>query len=108
MADKQMNTLTYRIAAYFLGVVAISGNTLAQEVMVGITDRSWEAKTVPSIITTPPSQKEVNSLIAQLIDPDATACSFAFVDLGGSGQYNLVVSADFSGRRFCNTVLIIS
>jgi hypothetical protein len=33
---------------------------------------------------------------------DATICDFVFADLVGDGFYRLVVSLDYSGRRFCN------
>lgn len=36
-----------------------------------------------------------------------TVCSAAEVDLDGGGRLELVVSIDYSGRRFCNTLAVV-
>ena len=42
-----------------------------------------------------------------LTQDEGSVCSFAFADLAGDGNYQMIVSIDRSGRRFCNTVVVI-
>lgn len=52
-------------------------------------------------------------VIDALLGPDAsdaaaTVCDYDFADIAGDGFYRLLVSVDYSGRRWCNTLEIIA
>lgn len=66
--------------------------------------RSWAVGTIRTSDLNP---DQVKALLGRAAD-DATVCDYAFADLAGDGFYRLVVSVDYSGRRFCNTLEVVA
>ncbi len=66
--------------------------------------RTWA---IGSIRTTDLKPVEVKALLGSEAD-DATVCDYAFADVAGDGFYRLLVSVDYSGRYWCNQLIVIS
>jgi hypothetical protein len=74
-----------------------------------LAERSWSIGATPSLRTDPPPFRVIEKFIQQQVDtPEAHLCSFQFDDLAGDGTYQLVVSMDSSGRRWCNTIFVVA
>ena len=77
-----------------------------------LADRSWGVSAYRSLAEIPPTKESIRNFIFGELNGDDTdainVCSSAFVDLAGTGQYDLVASIDHTGRMFCNDVAVFS
>jgi len=90
-------------------LLALSGLVGASEAQQRADDESriigtWAAGTIR---TTDVTLSQVKALLGEDAD-DATVCDYAFADVAGDGFYRLIVSLDYSGRKLCNTLVVIS
>lgn len=77
-------------------------------VEASLAERSWSIGATPSLRTYPPPFRVIEKFIQQQGDAEAHLCSFQFDDLAGDETYQLVASVDYSGRRFCNTIFVVT
>jgi hypothetical protein len=78
---------------------------------VALSERDWGVATAESLAAKPPSSAQIQSFIMSQLDikpPDAIVCSAGFFQLSGSASYSLIASMDYSGRHFCNEVVVIN
>jgi hypothetical protein len=73
-----------------------------------LTQRSWVVGEEHSLTSSPPSRETVQSFASSFFGEEASLCDYQFVDLNGNDLYEMVASLDYSGRDFCNTVVIVT
>lgn len=72
----------------------------------GLSQSTWDVSGTQLLAVTPPP-KTVEALARRLLGSEANLCSFKFADLSDDQFIELVASIDFSGRKFCNTILVV-
>lgn len=76
-----------------------------------LSTRSWDVSDTASFSITPPTIDEVKVFLKEQVstpDLEKDICSYEFVKLTGSSSYQLIVSVDYSGRRFCNHLYVFA
>jgi len=70
----------------------------------------WLVQQGNSTAVSVPSREAVEAFIRELVDSQVQArvCGWEFVNLNNDGVNELVASLDYSGRLFCNTLVLIS
>ncbi len=92
----------------FLFALCFRGTGEAQERVAPGTPRIVETSwAVGTIKTSDLSLAKVKTLLKDDAE-GATVCDYALADIAGDGFYRLAVSVDYSGRRFCNSLNVIS
>lgn len=70
--------------------------------------RDWSVNgSSGSLQARPPSNADVFTFLSGLGQENIHLCDFRIADLDMDGRYELVASVDYSGRQFCNTVLVV-
>lgn len=75
-----------------------------------VAERSWLIGAANSLKEDPPSKTDVNVFVQRILgvaSGEAAVCSATFADLAGGRYYQLIASIDYSGRKFCNEVLVV-
>jgi hypothetical protein len=78
---------------------------------VALAERDWGVAAAESLKAKPASFAQIQSFVMSQLDvkpPDASVCSAGFFQLSGSTSYSLIASMDYSGRHFCNEVVVIN
>ena len=88
-----------------IGVVLLLGAAVAPDVLPPTV---WRVHQGNSTAVPAPSREAVEAFIQVHVNSEARVCGWEFVDLNNDGVNELVVSLDYSGRKFCNPVVLIS
>lgn len=75
-----------------------------------ISSSNWNVRANDSPQANAPSAKAILSLIATITRQETNAfdvCSYLFEDLDQDGKYELLASIDYSGRKFCNELMVV-
>lgn len=97
-----------------LAILCMLSNVVAAQAAPpeSLLERDWSVNAVGSLRDSPASAESVKEFIATALNqPEGetiNVCSSAFVDIAGSGQYDLIASLDYTGRMFCNDIAVFS
>jgi hypothetical protein len=82
------------------------GQTLPGSAGAPVISGSWA---IGSIRTADVKPAQVKALLGpDAAEVGATVCDYAFADIAGDGFYRLLVSVDYSGRRWCNQIEVFA
>ena len=95
------------LAAGMLALLSLTAQAGADGALLGARDWSVNGSSA-SLQTTPPTTADVVSFLNSLGQGVMHVCSFRIADLDADGRFDLAASVDYSGRQFCNTVLVVT
>jgi hypothetical protein len=94
------------VAVGLAALSALSGQARATD--APLAARDWNVNgSSGSLQAKPPSDADVLAFLGGLGQENIHLCDFRIADLDMDGRYELVASIDYSGRQFCNTVLVV-
>lgn len=94
------------VAVGLLALTSLSCRAGANEPLLAARDWSVNGSS-DSLQAKPPGNADVLALLNGLGQENVHLCDFRITDLDMDGRYELVASVDYSGRQFCNTVLVV-
>jgi hypothetical protein len=88
-------------------------NKEASQAVAGtaVAKGEWQTDVAPELRVSSLSRKDVDEFVLKYVGAtidEASVCSIRFADLANDGSYQLIASIDYSGREFCNTLLVVS
>lgn len=96
------------VAAGLSALCALPGLAGASAGDASLAARDWRVDgSAGSLQAKPPSTADVLAFLGGLGQEGIHLCDFGIADLDADGRYELVASVDYSGRQFCNTVLVV-
>lgn len=96
------------VAAGLSALCALPGLAGASAGDASLAARDWHVDgSAGSLQAKPPSTADVLAFLGGLGQEGIHLCDFRIADLDADGRYELVASVDYSGRQFCNTVLVV-
>src|SRR5207245_2902567 len=100
-----MKNSSVRFVLPVIGVVLLLGASVAPDLLPSTV---WLVQQGNSTAVPAPSREAVEAFIQELVGSEARVCGWEFVDLNNDWVNELVASLDYSGRQFCNTLVLIS